>query len=181
VSFRQILKRILTPPLFVLAAAYVLFEDTILHWATLAMREITRWRVVAWLESKMAQLPPYPALLLFVVPIALLFPVKLLALWFIAAGHAITGLIIILLAKTLSTALGAWLYRVLRPTLGTLPWFVKIETWVFAWRDRLYAYVRSLRAWQAMTAGIAKAKAWLRRRFAGLRRRPKEPPPTDPI
>jgi hypothetical protein len=168
-------------------AAYVLFEDTILHWATLAMQQIARLRAVAWLEGKMAKLPPYPAMLLFAVPIALIFPIKLVALWAIAAGHAITGLIVVLLAKTVSTALSAWLYRVLRPTLGTLPWFVKIETWVFAWRDQLYAYVRSLKAWQAMTAWIQRLKtrlrvrSWLGRRFAALRRRPKKTAPDKPI
>ncbi len=180
-TFRQILKRVLTPPLFVLAAAYILFEDTILHWATLAMQQITRLRAVAWLESKMAKLPPYPALLLFVVPIALLFPIKLLALWAIAAGHAITGLVIILLAKTLSTALSAWLYRVLRPTLGSLAWFVRIETWVFAWRDRLYGYVKSLRAWRAMTAWIAHIKTRLRDLFARPKRPDEAPKPKNPV
>jgi hypothetical protein len=177
---RLILKRFLTPPLCVLAAAYVLFEDTLLHWANVAMRDLARLRAVAWLEAQMARLPPYPALLLFALPIALLFPIKLLALWAIAAGHAVTGLIIVLLAKTLSTTSEAWLYRVLRPSLGTLPWFVRAETWLFGWRDRLYGYVRGLKSWQAMMGWVRRMRAWLRqrswlgRRFAAMRRRPKQ-------
>jgi hypothetical protein len=169
-AFRQFAKRVLTPPLFVVAAAYVLFEDTILHWATLGMREISRLPAIAWLERQIARLPPYPALLLFLLPIALLFPVKLLALWAIARGHVIFGAIIVLAAKTISTTLEAALYRILRPSLGRLDWFVAAETWLFAWRDRLYAYVRGLPAWQRLTAGVARAKAWLRRSFASLRR-----------
>ena len=35
-----------------------------------------------------------------------------------------------------------------QPTLVTMPWFLRAETWVFAWRDRLYAFVRALPAWQ---------------------------------
>ncbi|HEX2761563.1 MAG TPA: hypothetical protein VHM27_13655 [Rhizomicrobium sp.] len=186
-TFRQTLKRILTPPLFVVAAAYVLFEDTILHWASLGMRRLAKLPAIAWLERQLRRLPPYPAMLVFLVPIGLLFPVKLLALWAIATGHAITGLLIIILAKTLSTALGAWLYGALRPVLGQLPWFVRAETWVFSWRDRLYGYVRSLKAWQVFQAWLARIKAslrnrsWLGRRFAAMRRRPTTPPPKTPV
>jgi hypothetical protein len=171
VTFRQTLKKILTPPLFVLAAAYVLFEDTILHWATLAMREVGKVAPIGWLERQMTRLPPYPAITLFALPIALLFPVKLLALWVIARGHVITGAVVILLAKTLSTTLEAWLYRVLRSSLAQLPWFVRLEAWLFGWRDRLYAYVRSLPAWQRFRAWMARVKAWLRGRHSWLRRR----------
>lgn len=181
-TFRQTLKKIFTPPLFVLAAAYVLFEDTILHWATLAMREVGKVAPIGWLERLMARLPPYPAMVLFALPIALLFPIKLLALWVIARGHVITGAVVILLAKTLSTTLEAWLYRVLRPSLAQLHWFVRFEAWLFGWRDRLYAYVRSLPAWQRFRRAMTRAKtwlrgrSWLRRRFDAARRRARTEP-----
>ena len=61
----------------------------------------------------------------------------------------------------LATALVARLYRVLHPTLMTMPWFVRAETWLFAWRDRLYAFVRAMPAWQK-AAGLSHApRAWL--------------------
>ena len=58
----------------------------------------------------------------------------------------------------LGTAVLARLYRILRPTLMTIPWFAKADTWFFYWRDQAYAFVKSLAAWKrARRAGPAAA------------------------
>jgi hypothetical protein len=63
----------------------------------------------------------------------------------------------------------ARLYLVLRPTLVTMPWFLRAETWVFAWRDRLYAFVRALPAWQRTKALLNRAKAWMNDMISSVR------------
>ena len=62
----------------------------------------------------------------------------------------------------LATALVARLYQVLRPTLITMPWYLRAETWLFDWRDRLYAFVRALPAWQRATALVQRVRLWMR-------------------
>ena len=62
----------------------------------------------------------------------------------------------------LATALIARLYQVLRPTLVKMPWYLSAETRLFDWRDRLYAFVRALPAWQRATALIQRVRLWMR-------------------
>jgi hypothetical protein len=150
-----------------LVAAVVFIEDVLLHYLGLAMAALAKWPPVARLERWLRRLPTWAALLAFVAPSALVLPVKLSAVWF--ALHHRYGLSIasIVIGKMLATALVARLYRVLHPTLATMPWFLRAETWLFAWRDRLYAFVRALPAWQRAASIIQRARAWLRQLVSG--------------
>jgi hypothetical protein len=102
-----------------------------------------------------------------VAPSAIVLPVKLSAVWF--ALHHRYGLSVasVVIGKMLATALVARLYRVLHPTLVTMPWFLRAETWLFAWRDRLYAFVRAMPVWQRSVAILHRARAWLRQLVSG--------------
>ncbi|MCF8532180.1 MAG: hypothetical protein K9G48_04195, partial [Reyranella sp.] len=109
------------------------------------------------------------ALIAFVAPSTLVLPVKLAAVFFALQGRFGLAAASIAFGKVVATALLARLYLVLRPTLVTMPWFLASETWVFMWRDRLYAFVRALPAWQRATAAIRRVRAWLAGLMAGLR------------
>ncbi|MBX3500916.1 MAG: hypothetical protein KF889_15855 [Alphaproteobacteria bacterium] len=163
---RAILKRVLTPPLVLIAAALILLEETLIKWAQRLMARLAALPLVAALEQRARRLPPYPAMILFLVPGAVLFPVKLAALWLLASGHVVWGTIIIVAGKLAGTAIGARIYLILRPTLVSLNWFARAEAWVFGWRDRIYARVRAMPAWQRAAAAIAAAKVWLRAQLA---------------
>ena len=134
------------------AAAVVFIEDVLLHYLGLAMASLAKWPPVARLEAWLRGLPPWAALLAFVAPSALVLPVKLSAVWFAMHHRYGLSLASVVIGKMLATALVARLYRVLHPTLVTMPWFLRAETWLFAWRDRLYAFVRALPAWQRAAA-----------------------------
>ena len=56
----------------------------------------------------------------------------------------------------------------LRPTLMTIGWFARLDTWFFYWRDKAYAFVRSLPAWQKAKALIDRAKLRLTELVSGL-------------
>jgi hypothetical protein len=188
---RRLLKRLLTPPLVVVAALLMLLEETLIAWLQRLMAALARLAWVARLEARAARLPPYPAMVLFLLPSLVLFPVKIVALWLLAHGQVLLGGVILVLGKVVGTALAARIYKVLHPTLATLAWFVRAETWVFGWRDRLYAAVKAMPAWQAAAALVRQTKDWLHdavrrlrararpgwmsRRLAAIRRRARGP------
>ncbi len=144
-----------------IAAAIFFIEEVLLRTLGRAMAALAKWPPVARLEAWLRGLPPWGALLAFVAPSTLVLPVKLAAVWF--AIHHRFGLSAasVVVGKILATALVARLYRVLRPTLVTMPWFLRAETWLFAWRDRLYGFVRALPAWQKATALAHQTRVWL--------------------
>jgi hypothetical protein len=145
-----------------IAAAIVFIEETLLRYLGLVMAAIARWPPVARLEAWLRGLPPWGALVAFAAPSLLVIPIKLSAVWF--AFHHRYGLsaLSVVVGKMLATALVARLYQVLRPTLARMPWYLRAETWLFDWRDRLYAFVRALPAWQRAKALIQRARRWMR-------------------
>lgn len=71
----------------------------------------------------MRSLPPWAAVALFALPTALLLPIKLLALWAIGRGHVVLGMLVIVLAKVVGTAVVARLFTLTQPALMQLRWF----------------------------------------------------------
>ena len=161
------LKRALELAFVPIAAAIVFFEEVLLRTLGRVMAALATWPPVARLEAWLARLPPWAALLAFVAPSTLVLPVKLAAVWF--AFHHQYGLSAasVVAGKILATALVARLYRVLRPTLVTMPWFLRAETWLFDWRDRIYGFVRALPAWQRATAIVRQMRVWLAELVSG--------------
>ncbi len=64
---RAILKRVLSPPLVLIAAALILFEETLIKWVQRLMARLAALPLVAALEERARRLPPYPAMLLFLL------------------------------------------------------------------------------------------------------------------
>jgi hypothetical protein len=163
------LKRALELAFVPVAAAIVFFEEVLLRYLGAAMAAFARLPAVARLERWLAGLPPWAALIAFVAPSTLVLPVKLAAVFFALQGRFGLAAASIAFGKVVATALLARLYLVLRPTLVTMPWFLRAETWVFAWRDRLYAFVRALPAWQRTKALLNRAKAWMNDMISSVR------------
>jgi hypothetical protein len=143
----------------VLAALWMVVEEYLWNGLTALMRWLGRIPPVRWVEARIARLPPYAAMTLYVLPWLVLLPAKVLGLWLIGSGRAVTGIAVFVLAKVAGTAILARLFTLTKPALLTVGWFLRLYSWFTAWRDRLYAYVRSLRAWQAARAWVARAKA----------------------
>jgi hypothetical protein len=49
-----------------------------------------------------------------------------------------------------------------------MAWYLRAETWLFDWRDRLYAFVKALPAWQKARALVEAVRRWMRE-LLGLR------------
>ncbi len=161
------LKRALELAFIPVAAGIVFVEDVLLHYLGVAMAALAKWPPVSRLEAWLAGLPPWAALLAFVAPSTLVLPVKLAAVWFALQGRVGLATASIVVGKMLATALLARLYKILRPILVTMPWFLASETWLFAWRDRLYVFVRALPAWQRARVMMQRVKTWMREMVSG--------------
>ncbi|HLQ38500.1 MAG TPA: hypothetical protein VK348_11905 [Planctomycetota bacterium] len=156
------LLRILRGCASVVLAIWIFLEEWIWDVLTVVMAMLSRLPPVRWLEGRIARLSPYPAMTVYLLPVLLLLPAKILGLWLIGTGHVTTGLLVFVLAKVTSTALVARLFALTRPALLTVGWFRRLYFWFIALRDRVYAYVKSLRAWQVAKAFTARIKAAVR-------------------
>src|SRR5436190_16686596 len=107
---RRFFRRVLTPPMVVIAAMIMLFEEWLWDHLTTFMAWVGRAPVLRVLEKRIATLPPYPAMGVFLLPGLMLLPVNLFAIYLTAHGHAVLGTSILIAAKLLGTAILARLF-----------------------------------------------------------------------
>lgn len=170
---KRLLSKLLNATVVPLLALLLIFEEW--GWEPLSrlMAQLSRLPLWARLEAWIVRLPSYAALLVFVVPMVLLFPLKLLALYWISKGHALLGLAVVLAAKVAGTAGMAWLFALTQPALMKLAWFARLYGRWKPWKDGLIARVKSSQAWhttsalgQAVRAAgkrlLQQAKHWFR-------------------
>ncbi len=117
---------------------------------------------------------PAATLVVFVVPIVLLFPLKIVGLWLLANGYWIAAGLVLILAKLVGLAVTAFVFKVTRPKLLQLVWFHGLYEHVLmglAWTRRLVAPVRRrirklMRMLRAERSGRALRLLWrIRRRM----------------
>src|SRR5258706_15459597 len=153
----------------VLAALWIFIEEGVWDAMQACMAWFGKLPGIRWCEARIAGLPPYAALAAFLIPAAILIPFKLLAFWLIARGHGLLGLEVFVIAKIVGTAFLARIFALTKPALLRIGWFARFHAAFAAWRDRLYAYVKSLPAWRAAKVWIAEARgilrAWVRSTF----------------
>lgn len=155
---KKILRNIFLAPVLLV----LLFEEW--GWEPLARAFATLARLPLWgkLEGAIKRLPPWAALLVFGVPVASLIPVKLLALYLFAQGHALTGVALVIAAKVVGTAMAARLFELTKPALMQLTWFARIYLPFKRWKDRLLVQVRQSALWRWMRqARTQLRKFWL--------------------
>lgn len=165
------LRRILRAPLLLLAFLWVVLEETIWRWASLLGAQIARLPVFAGLERLVLRLDPRLVLLLFLIPLLGLIPLKLAAVWLIGGGHVIKGVVLLISAKFLGTALSAHLYAVAEPKLMQIATFARVRNFVVALLARAHAYLDASPAWQAARQAIQRAKLAARKLAATARSR----------
>ena len=162
-----ILKRILRSLLFGILAILLLFEEW--GWEPLAnlFRRLARLPLWAQLERQIAGLPRWGALLVFGAPMVALLPVKLLALYLFGRGHAVTGLLLLIAAKLLGTAVLARLFQLTQPALMQFTWLAHWHPRWKAWKDGLMTKIRQSEPWRMGRRLKARARVWA----AAMRRR----------
>jgi hypothetical protein len=102
------------------------------------------------------RLGPHQSLLILAIPLAIVEPLKLVALFVVGGGHFIAGVLVMICAYAGSLFITERLFVVLKPKLLTLSWFALAWQWFVTVRDK-FIY-------------------WLRRRWTRLRRNARRVP-----
>lgn len=159
----NVLKTLLVGVINVVLALVLLFEEW--GWKPLAAAAawLAHFRIVARIESLIANLPPYPSLAVFVLPTTILLPVKIGALWLLAGGHVIKAGLLLAAAKVVSTALIARIFMLTKPQLMRIGWFARAYDWFMPWKEALFVRVRASFAWRYGRMLKSRTKQILRR------------------
>jgi hypothetical protein len=78
---------------------------------------------------------PYQSLLVLAVRLAIIEPLKVLALLVVGDGHFVAGTSVMICAYAGSLFITERLFRVLKPKLLSLAWFAKMWSWFVTVRD----------------------------------------------
>jgi hypothetical protein len=163
----------LLKPLWVLLALIFLFEAWLWdHLAPVAARLVALipWREIkAAIAARIATLPPTATFAVFLVPVAVLLPVKFLGLWLLARGAWLSAAFLLVTAKVVGLGLTAFIFDATRPKLLELAWFRALYHRVMAWRNWAHAQVDPIV--RAMRARIAAAIAPVTQQVRRLMRR----------
>lgn len=167
----RLLARGLRLLLQVLLALLIVLEEW--GWRPLAdaLARLARWRPIAALERVIAGLPPYLALVAFVLPSALLLPLKFLALILVGQGYYLASVALFLAAKGVATALVARLFMLTQPALMRIGWFAWGYGILVPWKDALTERVRTSIVWRTGRALKWRMKRALAPLWQGLKPR----------
>jgi hypothetical protein len=132
----------------ILFALVLIFEEWGWRPLAAALARLANFPIVARLEALILALPPYGALAVFLLPSLLILPLKLLAVFLIATGHALSAALLFIGAKIAGTAIVARLFMLTQPKLMRIGWFAQAYNWLMPWKDRAFAAIRASWAWR---------------------------------
>ena len=172
------LRRLLRLPLLAGAIALVLLDDAFRVWVKPAAARLARLQLLRRLEAWIAGLPAYATLALFVVPLAVIEPLKLYALYLFGEGRWAMGLLTFVVAKVVGIGLAERLFAIGRDKLLSIGWFAALYRRAITVRDRVHALLERSEAWQsakdlaarlraAARSGLVRARAAVGAVFAG--------------
>jgi len=155
----KILWNTLLTPLRWLLALVILFEEW--GWKPLAraLGRLLRHAGVRRVERRIEGLGPRVAFAVLFVPALLLLPVKLGALWLVGLGRVVIGLLVLICAKILGTAVVARLFILTRPQLMRVLWFAHAYTRWVACKRRVVANLVETPGWRAARSLAARVRA----------------------
>ena len=162
------MRRLLQPLWFFLALLFLIEEWLWDHLvpAIRLMVDAIPWRAFkAWLADQIAELSPPATLVVFLIPAAIYFALELLALWPMAYGRWLLGLILLGGAKVIGAAITAFAFDVTRDKLLQMGWFRRGYTKVIGWRDAAH------RLADPYLAGIRHFSKQIRARWARFMQR----------
>lgn len=159
-SLARLLNRLGSGALALVAMALILLEEWLWDELARAFGVLARLPFWARLERAIAAVPAWAALPLFLVPMTVLFPVKLLALWLMARHQILLGVAVLVLAKVVGTAVAARLFMLLKPTLLTVRWFAAVYDGFIRWRSWVFERVIVMSWWRAVESWRQDFRDW---------------------
>jgi hypothetical protein len=156
VAPRKPLKKILAP--FIMAAAFLYFLLDLLFEIFLrpVNRCLARLRLFETITRAIEGLGPYTTLTLFLIPLFLLEPAKLVGVFLMASGHRVEGIAVLVGSVFLKILVVERIFQIGRPKLMTIPAFSWTYYYVVAWLD----WLKAIPAWQAMRRQFRQFVQW---------------------
>ncbi|MEQ1686825.1 MAG: hypothetical protein ABL916_24495 [Burkholderiaceae bacterium] len=159
--------RVLRGLLLALAAVVLFLEEWGWRPLTAWAARLAKWPPIARLEARIVGVQSRWALVLFLVPAVLLFPLKLLALWLIHDGRTVLGLSVIVAAKVLGTALVGRLFILTEPQLMQIVWFARAMGWWRTTKARVKAAIAESTWWRSVRVVLRRWRVRVRRMVRG--------------
>jgi hypothetical protein len=97
-------------------------------------REMT---ALARARRRLQKMSPYLSLVLLLVPLLLVEPLKLVAVFIAGKGHWLTGTGMLIGAYAVSLFFVERLFRVVKPKLMMLGWFARLWMWFVSLRNKV--------------------------------------------
>jgi hypothetical protein len=107
----------------------------------------------ARIAAAIERLSPAATLIVFIVPLVVLFPLKFLEFWLLAHRHWAAAVLTLIAAKLLGLGVTAFVFGAARPKLMQMPWFARFYRWVMWLLERAHALVDPLKS---------RIRIWLR-------------------
>ena len=169
--FQGLIRAVVTPVVAIFAIVYFLIDALFLSMLRPVGRLLGRLEPIILLSGWVRSLPPYPTLILFLVPLAVLEPAKPVGFFLMATGHLWAGVLVIAVAEVLKIVIVERLFHMSRDKLLTIRWFARIYRFVKGWLD----WLRALPAWQATRRVFISMRSWFRRLFRMIIRGSRRP------
>jgi hypothetical protein len=145
-------------------AALFLFEAWLWESLGAALRRALAWppiqRLRAGFEHFVSHLSPLASLAVFAIPLILLTPIKLAALFFLGHRQFVAGIGCLIAAKLIGFASGAYLFDLCRPQLLKMRLFARFYATLTRWRTLAEHFIAPYRA--ALREKLPPLRAYLR-------------------
>jgi len=122
-----------------------------------------------WLSDRINALSPALTLIVFAVPVVLLFPLKLIGFWLLAHGYWMGATLTIVFAKFFSLGVTAFIFDVTRDKLLQMPWFERLYEFVLMVRTKATALVEPIKQ-RIKEVITSNSKGWSSRMLRLIRR-----------
>jgi hypothetical protein len=160
----SLVRSTLTTPLLFVAALVLLFEEWFWERSNAGFARLAALPVLRSAERWTRARPRGQALALFLLPLVVIYPCKVVALLAVGAGYVTVGLAAFIVAKLVATALFARLYRLTEPAI------VQFKC-VRVCRDRFLQMRRYIHHWLNLRPAYRRARCRLRGQSARIARR----------
>jgi hypothetical protein len=138
------MRRLLQPVWFLLALIF-LVEAWLWDHLQPVVARVVAWiplrEIKAWIAEKIEHLSPPLTLIVFLIPAALLFPLKVAGLWLLAHHYWFSAMAVVVFAKLLGVGVAAFIFDVTRPKLLQMAWFKWVYETVLMIRAKAHALV----------------------------------------
>jgi hypothetical protein len=167
----QRMRRVVNAPLLFFSLIVVLIDDAFRVFVVPAVRALAKLKLIRRIEAAIAGLPPVAILLLFLIPLGIIEPFKIYALYLFSQGRFLAGVLTFVLAKIVGLGLAERLFVIGRGKLLSIRWFAWCHARLIVVRDHVHAWLAARRFWQRAQhiVGLMRSKAAaLRHRLARL-------------